>query len=131
MGRVVPTIASPLRPTRQRAPAGLSVCASGLGIPLAPSLFERRSVISAGGALPNMDPCRQTTPLSFAQPEAWVAGQLAGDVPAGNQPIAIRRRGGFDPVALQGALADLVSRHETWRTTLQIDGGAPGPVVGA
>ena len=77
-----------------------------------------------------MDPYRESMPLSFAQEEAWVLAQLAGDVPAGNQPITIRRRGGLDAAALRGALADLVDRHETWRTTFRVEGGQPVAIVG-
>ena len=77
-----------------------------------------------------MDPYCQSTPLSFAQQEAWVLAQLAGDLPAGNQPITIRRRGGVDVAALQGALADLVDRHESWRTMFRVEGGQPVSIIG-
>jgi amino acid adenylation domain-containing protein len=71
----------------------------------------------------------QRAPLSFAQQEAWLQAELAADLPVGNQPVTIHRRGPLDAGALEGALADLVRRHETWRTTFRIEDGAPVQVV--
>ena len=73
----------------------------------------------------------QPTPLSFAQQDVWLHARLAGDLPVGNQSITIRRRGPLNLAALEAALGDLVRRHETWRTTFQLDQGQPVQVVGA
>ena len=76
-----------------------------------------------------MDHPARPAPLSFAQQEAWLQAQLAADLPVGNQPITIRRRGPLETGALEAALADLVRRHEAWRTTFRVEDGAPVQVV--
>src|SRR5262245_41303022 len=70
-------------------------------------------------------------PLTSAQQEVWLHAQLAGDVPLGNQAIVITRRGPLDVRALERALTALVHRHESWRTTVRLDGRQPMQVVGA
>jgi amino acid adenylation domain-containing protein len=78
-----------------------------------------------------MDRSRESTLPSPAQEELWLLSQLAGDVPIGNQPITIRRRGGFEMAALEEALAALVRRHDAWRTTVCADGGRVASLVGS
>jgi amino acid adenylation domain-containing protein len=70
-------------------------------------------------------------PLSFAQQEAWRHARLAGDVPAGNEPVAIRCPAGLDVAALEGAFADLVARHAAWRTAFGVEDDQPAQVVNA
>jgi amino acid adenylation domain-containing protein len=57
-------------------------------------------------------------------------------MPAGNQPVTIRRRAGFELTTLEAALADLIRRHEILRTRFctEQDGpvamvGDPGPIA--
>jgi hypothetical protein len=71
------------------------------------------------GRLPDMDRSHEATSSSPSQEEMWLLAQLAGDVPIGNQPITIRRRGGFEAAPLEETLAALVLRHDAWRTTLR------------
>jgi len=70
-----------------------------------------------------------TAPLSFAQQQVWLHAQLAPDLPLYNEPLTIRRRGPLDVAALEAALAELVRRHEAWRTTFALERGAPVQVV--
>ncbi|WP_330184784.1 non-ribosomal peptide synthase/polyketide synthase [Nocardia sp. NBC_01503] len=97
-------------------------------------LFETRSVaalaeyaheLSGAGArkalLPRMRPER--LPLALAQQRMWflnrywAAEETSGPgAAADNIPLVIRFSGALDVVALAGALADLVQRHETLRT---------------
>src|SRR5436189_5458477 len=68
-------------------------------------------------------------PLSAAQQQIWLHAQLAPELPLYNEPFTIRRRGPLDVAALEAALAEIVRRHEAWRTTVQLDGGQPVQVV--
>src|SRR6267142_4064526 len=70
-----------------------------------------------------------TAPLSFAQQQIWLHAQLAPELPLCNEPLTIRRGGPLDVVALEAALAELVRRHEAWRTTFALEHGAPVQVV--
>ncbi|MFF2555613.1 non-ribosomal peptide synthase/polyketide synthase [Nocardia sp. NPDC058058] len=107
------------------------------------ALFETRSVaalaeyaheLSGAGArtplLPRMRPAR--LPLALAQQRMWflnrywAAEETAGPGAASdNIPLVIRFSGQLDAVALAGALADLVERHEILRTVYP--DGVDGP----
>jgi amino acid adenylation domain-containing protein len=69
-------------------------------------------------------------PLSFAEQDAWLHAQLAGDVPVGTEVYAVRRHGTLDVGALEEALADLIERQPVWRTTWRQRDGGPEAVVG-
>ncbi|MFL6201612.1 MAG: amino acid adenylation domain-containing protein, partial [Thermoanaerobaculia bacterium] len=56
-------------------------------------------------------------PLSFAQQRLWFLHQLEPESSAYNIPVAIRVRGSLSRAALEGALAEIVRRHEALRTT--------------
>ncbi|HEX7186103.1 MAG TPA: amino acid adenylation domain-containing protein [Thermoanaerobaculia bacterium] len=64
-------------------------------------------------------------PLSFAQQRLWVLQQLNPGLNAYNMPAGLRLRGRLDVPALQGALSEIVRRHEALRTRLEIHGGQP------
>jgi amino acid adenylation domain-containing protein len=73
---------------------------------------------------------RQPVPVSFAQQDAWLHAQLAGDLPLDTVVVAVRRRGPLDVAALEQALSGMVRRHAAWRTTLPTEEGRPVQVVG-
>ncbi|HEX4431533.1 MAG TPA: amino acid adenylation domain-containing protein [Frankiaceae bacterium] len=68
-------------------------------------------------------------PLAVAQRAIWWFAQLAPGEPVYNEVALITRRGPIDVAALQGALADVVARHEAWRTTFAIHDGEPVQII--
>ena len=72
-------------------------------------------------------PPGEPVPLSFAQQQIWLHGQIAGDVPFYNESIAVDRQGPLDVAVLERCLLEIIRRHEIWRTTLD----APIRIVGA
>jgi amino acid adenylation domain-containing protein len=68
-------------------------------------------------------------PLSFPQQQIWLHARLAPDVPLYNEPLTVRRSGPLDVAALEGALADILRRHEAWRTAFRVHDGQPVQVI--
>jgi amino acid adenylation domain-containing protein/FkbM family methyltransferase len=67
------------------------------------------------------EPCE----LSFGQEQIWFLQQLAPESAAYNIVDFLRFEGEFDPRAMQGALAELVKRHESLRTAFPVLRGRP------
>ena len=72
-------------------------------------------------------------PLSYAQRRLWFLERLEGgedgrDGAGGGTyaiPLAVRLSGALDRAALEGALNDLVARHESLRTVFPESAGVP------
>jgi amino acid adenylation domain-containing protein len=63
--------------------------------------------------------------LSSAEQRLWFFDRLEPNHPFYNMPVAARLSGPLDDVALERALAEIVARHDTLRTTYRSDGGRP------
>jgi Condensation domain len=69
-------------------------------------------------------------PLSLAQEQVWRLDQTAGKLaPLHNESVTIHRHGVCDTAALEASLAEIVRRHEIWRTTFDIIAGLPVQIV--
>src|SRR6266705_402201 len=68
-------------------------------------------------------------PLSFAQEQIWLHGQMAGDVPFYNETMTVYRQGSLDVATLQRCLLEVIRRHEIWRTTFEVMTGEPIQIV--
>ncbi|MCB9419968.1 MAG: amino acid adenylation domain-containing protein [Ardenticatenaceae bacterium] len=64
-------------------------------------------------------------PASFAQQRLFSLDQLEPNSPLYNAPLPIELQGELDETALQLALADLIARHESLRTTFELVDGIP------
>jgi amino acid adenylation domain-containing protein len=69
-------------------------------------------------------------PASMGQEALWYLDRLGTTGSAYHLPFALRMKGELDLAALQGALDQVVARHEPLRTTFPGDGGRCSPLVG-
>ncbi|MFC5753957.1 amino acid adenylation domain-containing protein, partial [Actinomadura rugatobispora] len=86
---------------------------------------------NGGPARPPLEPRKRPDPLppSYAQRRLWFLNRFEGPSATYNMPTALRIRGALDHAALQEALGDLVTRHESLRTILPDSGGVPRQVI--
>src|SRR6185503_5770095 len=113
--------------SRIRAALGLEVAIK--------SLFEAPSVAALAGRLSSEagvvraalvpQPRPAEIPLSYAQRRLWFLERLEGVSATYLIPLAVRLVGPLDPAALEGALGDLVERHESLRTLFPDRLGVP------
>nr|APD71884.1 non-ribosomal peptide synthetase 6 [Streptomyces sp.] len=106
--------------------------AFGVELPIR-ALFEAPTVARLTGRLDEAAAARRApaavpdrperVPLSFAQRRLWFINRFDEQSSTYNMPFAVRLRGALDAGALRRALADVVDRHQSLRTTFpEVDG---------
>jgi hypothetical protein len=68
-------------------------------------------------------------PLSLTQEQIWRNAQRPGVPPFYNESITVYRKGTLDIVLFERCLLEILRRHETWRTTIEVVDGQPVQVV--
>jgi amino acid adenylation domain-containing protein len=74
-------------------------------------------------------PGTESIPLSFAQERLWFLNQLEGASATYNMPAALRLSGELNLESLDQALAEIVRRHESLRTSFTKVNGIPKQVI--
>ncbi len=69
------------------------------------------------------------TPLSLAQEQLWRRSRVPGIPALYNESITVRRSGALEVAALERAMAEVIRRHEIWRTSYGTLDGEPVQVV--
>jgi surfactin family lipopeptide synthetase A len=104
---------TPLSPTKQKL---LELQKRGLAVPAQPASKRR---------VPG-----EPVPLSLAQEQVWRLQKTVGaQSPLYNESITIHRHGPCDPRALAASLAEIIRRHEIWRTTFDLVQEQPVQIV--
>jgi len=75
-------------------------------------------------------PKGEIAPLSLAQEQIWRREEmLPGGPPVHNESITIRVNKWLDAAVLQRSFAEIIRRHEIWRTNYKVTDGQPIQVV--
>jgi hypothetical protein len=75
-------------------------------------------------------PAGEPALLSLAQEQMWIRETTGpGLPPIHNESITIHRAGPLDAAVLERALAEIIRRHEIWRTTFSLRNGVPVQVI--
>jgi amino acid adenylation domain-containing protein/non-ribosomal peptide synthase protein (TIGR01720 family) len=85
--------------------------------------LRQQGTTAAPAPIPLVDRSQSVHAVSPAQQRMWMFQERGGNA-AYNMSSAVRLRGPLDLPALQSALDDLQARHESLRTTFELDGVA-------
>ena len=83
-------------------------------------LRERLAGRSSSSSIPRADR-DGPLPLSYAQRRLWFLNEFQTDETEYNSAFALRLKGSLDVPALSAALCELARRHESMRTTFDLD----------
>ena len=93
-------------------------------------LLAQEGLADARGTIPPRPRDGGPVPLSFAQQRLWITDRLSPGTTAYNVAAVLRLDGVLSIDGLERALTELVSRHESLRTTFAVAGDTPVQVIG-
>jgi amino acid adenylation domain-containing protein len=93
--------------------------------------FSEQIGSSAQNLLPTLEPVSRNSelPLSLTQQRFWFLDQMEGANPAYNIVRVLNLQGLLNFTGLEGAIATIINRHETLRTSFGIADGKPIQVI--
>ncbi|MBO1053246.1 MAG: amino acid adenylation domain-containing protein [Dolichospermum sp. DET73] len=93
--------------------------------------FSEQIGSSAQNLLPTLEPVSRNSelPLSLTQQRFWFLDQMEGANPAYNIVRVLNLQGSLNFTGLEGAIATIINRHETLRTSFGIADGKPIQVI--
>jgi hypothetical protein len=66
----------------------------------------------------------------LAQEQVWLRAQATvGLAPFYNESLTVHRNGPLDLAALERSIAEIIRRHEIWRTTFNVVDGRPAQTI--
>src|SRR5258708_30291398 len=75
-------------------------------------------------------PSGEPVPLSLSQEQLWLRERTAPGIPLlYNECVTVRMLGPLEVPALEESLAEIIRRHEIWRTSYDTRNGQPVQVV--
>ena len=103
-------------------------------------LFRRRTIQELAAAVEQVEPAEkypamariprnQAIPLSYTQQRIWFIDRMAPGGSAYNLPASVRVRGPLDLAVLERVMQQIVSRHESLRTRIEVVEGEPRQVI--
>ncbi|MFD2168564.1 non-ribosomal peptide synthase/polyketide synthase [Tumebacillus lipolyticus] len=107
------------------------------------TLFEAPTVVELAAAAERLQNDRQSLsappikqinrdghlPLSFAQQRLWIVEHLTPGTSIYNMPFAVRLQGQLNSAALKRTLDEIISRHETLRTSFADEAGRAVQII--
>ncbi|NEU79520.1 non-ribosomal peptide synthetase [Nostoc sp. UIC 10630] len=103
----------------------------GLSVVHLTKLLSEQLQTGSGLTVPPIVPVSRNTdiPLSWAQERLWFLHQLEGESGAYTIPFTVRLVGNLNIKALEGALGEIVRRHEVLRTRFEVKHDKPVQVI--
>ncbi|MDZ8263789.1 non-ribosomal peptide synthetase [Nostoc sp. ChiQUE01b] len=103
----------------------------GLSVVHLTKLLSEQLQTGSGLTVPPIVPVSRNTdiPLSWAQERLWFLHQLEGESGAYTIPFTVRLVGNLNIKALEGALGEMVRRHEVLRTRFEVKHDKPVQVI--
>ena len=75
-------------------------------------------------------PTSAVAPLSLSQQQVWLHHHIApDDAPVYNETLTIHRSGPLHVRAIERTFAEIIRRHEIWRTTFEMIEGRPVQII--
>ncbi|MFN6154496.1 MAG: amino acid adenylation domain-containing protein [Dolichospermum sp.] len=93
--------------------------------------FSEQIGTSVQNLLPTLEPVPRNIelPLSLTQQRFWFLDQMEGANPAYNIVRVLNLQGSLNFTGLEGAIATIINRHETLRTSFEIADGKPIQII--